>query len=178
MKKNMMKTMTLILIWFALITVPAFSATGFDSEKETLDFDTTFYVIDRFGDPITEASQAFNIPRQVLVRVIATTSGGDPLAETKGAKGLMMVTEKVFAQARQALADEGIAISDNPLDPRASIFAGAWHLSRIVDNPPERSSERDLMASGKKHLNWETAMAFYAARAQVNKLPAGDKGFD
>lgn len=84
---------------------------------------------------IDQASRQFNIPREIIAAVIMVESGGDSQASatTSSAKGLMQTIDGTFSVARNGLRKQNFYIKDNPFDPRSSIMAGSWYLSRMFD---------------------------------------------
>ena len=86
-----------------------------------------------FESIIRQASETFNVPVEIISGVIMVESAGNPKAraKTSSASGLMQTVSGTFSDARSALAKQGIRIDDSPFDPRSSIFAGTWYLSRM-----------------------------------------------
>lgn len=84
---------------------------------------------------INEASQRFNIPREIIGAVIMVESGGDPnaKAKTSTASGLMQTVKGTFQEARKGLRSMEVTIDNNPFNPRSSIIAGSWYLDRMYE---------------------------------------------
>ncbi len=88
-----------------------------------------------FQADINKAAILFNVPKEVIAAVIMVESSGNPQAKarTSSAKGLMQTIDSTFGMARKELLKKEIIIADNPYNPRASIYAGAWYLSTMFD---------------------------------------------
>jgi len=179
MKKRLIQIF-LAIVFIMISCIPASAASDKDSFdlNRTPVFDKAYYIIANYGDTITKASNTFGIPHQVLVNLILSTSGGDPLATNDGtnARGLVLVKEDIFNNARAQLADQGIQIAGNRFDPAASIFAAAWYLDRIYQNSV---GDYETFPFDRKNVkDWESAMAFYTARLNTTASRTYDQGFD
>lgn len=115
-----------------------------------------------YRELILEAAERFEIPPEVIAAVIMVESGGNPRAKasTSSAKGLMQTIDATFAEGRQGLLAAGIAVKNDPFDPRASILAGSWYLARMFDQA--RSDGR--IRGGRNRLDsWRQAAEYYYA---------------
>lgn len=139
-------------------------AFAFKYPKKAKDFSRKINLrLVRFEPQIKEASRRFNIPAGVIRAVIMAESGGDPFARAKqsSAKGLMQTIDSTFAMARKGLRQTGINIKDDPFDPRASIMAGTWYLSRMYakafeDGKMDRRDKNDI-------ASWRYPLEYYYA---------------
>jgi soluble lytic murein transglycosylase-like protein len=135
--------------------------------------------VERWSDPIAEASGRFGVPRQWIRRVIAAESGGRttlagrPIRSSAGAIGLMQLMPATWAEMRARY-----GLGGNPDDPRDNILAGTAYLRRMYDRfgypglfaaynaGPARYAEH--LATGRR-LPAET-LAYVAA---VGRMPPG-----
>ncbi len=124
-------------------------------------FDEAFQVVSSYGHIIETASRLFQVPQKIIISVILTESGGNPVAraKTSSAKGLMQTIDSTFNMAYKSLEARGIRIVRDPLNPRASIMAGTWYLDRMYDR-----AVMDLKADPDKRQTinaWKTALDYY-----------------
>lgn len=121
---------------------------------------------------ISDASQQFNVPAEVIGAVIMVESSGNPRAKarTSSAKGLMQTIRSTFADARQGLKRHGVQIVNNPYDPHASIMAGSWYLDRMFrqmeKDAGRRFDRRDMSA-------WRKVAEYYYAGPNHGRKRAG-----
>lgn len=81
-------------------------------------------MIAKYDQYTTEASKRFNIPKELIVAVMAVESNFDPNAvSSAGAQGLMQLMPETAAQM-------GV---DDPFDPRQSIFGGTRYLRTMAN---------------------------------------------
>ncbi len=116
-----------------------------------------------FAPLIREAAGLFAIPEAIIKAVIMVESGGDPgaRATTTSAAGLMQTIHSTFAAARRGLAAEGIAITADPCDPRASILAGCWYLDRMFARAA--ADGRNTGIDREHPAAWRKALEYYYA---------------
>jgi soluble lytic murein transglycosylase-like protein len=118
---------------------------------------------------IKEASARFNVPIEIITAVIMVESGGNANAKapTSSASGLMQTISSTFAEAGSALAAQGIEITPDPFDPRASIMAGTWYLDRMyaaaAADRPDFCVDRNRVASWKYPLEYYYAGPSYGS---------------
>lgn len=178
--------LTAALIVSSILPVAAFSTDPKRSFTLKQESDRSFDIISRYGKSIIQAANALDIPHEVLVKLIAVTSGGNPWANNPmaSAKGLTMIDDQTFDKAQNALAGWDILIPNDPFDPKANIFAGAWYLDRIFKDRMARLPSAHL---DRYNINdWEEALAFYTAElnsrrsVSYSRYPAfdGGKGFE
>jgi hypothetical protein len=179
----MKKLVILPLIYLILIcSIFIFNSQAFAIHRDTIPFDNAYQVISNYGETITRASKLFDVPEKIIIGVILTESGGDPLAraKTSSAKGLMQTIDSTFNMAYNALKAQGINIVKDPFDPTASIFAGSWYLGSMYDQ-----AVLDLKADSykRKEINsWAAVLEYYFAGPengikQQNKITVYSKGF-
>ncbi len=116
-----------------------------------------------FESVILAASEKFNVPKEIISGVIMVESGGNPnaRAKTSSASGLMQTISGTYSDARSALAKQGIRIDVSPFDPRSSIFAGTWYLSRMYKMAKSNRPE-DL--TGRADIDgWKYPLEYYYA---------------
>jgi len=108
-------------------------------------------------------------------------SGGNPhaAAKTSSAKGLMQTIDATFAEARRALAVQGIKIRNDPFKPRASIMAGTWYLDQMYR---QVIRDRGEVLQRNSITSWRLPTEYYYAgpghgrkRSQVVMIYAGGK---
>ena len=121
---------------------------------------------------IKEASEKFNIPKEIIGAVIMVESGGNAKAKAKtsSAKGLMQTIKSTFKEARLSLESYGINIDSDPYNPHSSIMAGSWYLNRMFEK-----AQND----GKKGVNkrqeinsWRYPLEYYYAGPGNGVKPA------
>jgi len=112
---------------------------------------------------IGSASKAFNVPVCVIKAVIMAESGGDKDAATRlsSAKGLMQTIDGTFWSAKKGLAARGIAITDDPFDPQASIMAGTWYLDRMYGKA--KADGKIGVGDRKNPEAWRYPLEYYYA---------------
>jgi soluble lytic murein transglycosylase-like protein len=90
--------------------------------------------LDRWGDPVAEASARFGIPQDWIRRVMGAESGGRtelngrPIESPKGAMGLMQVMPRTWEAMRRRY-----GLGSDPQDPRDNILAGTAYLREMHD---------------------------------------------
>jgi soluble lytic murein transglycosylase-like protein len=90
--------------------------------------------LDRWSDPVAEASARFGIPQDWIRRVMRAESGGRtelngrPIESPKGAMGLMQVMPRTWEAMRRRY-----GLGSDPHDPRDNILAGAAYLREMHD---------------------------------------------
>lgn len=90
--------------------------------------------LDRWADPIAEASRRFGLPQDWVRRVIQAESGGRterggrPIVSAAGAMGLMQLMPATWAEMRFAL-----GLGSDPHQPRDNILAGTAYLRKMYD---------------------------------------------
>jgi len=116
-----------------------------------------------FSRSISEASQKFGIPPEIIGAVIMVESGGNPQAAASAgsARGLMQTISGTFRSARSALLDQGTSISTSPFDPHASIMAGGWYLDRMYT---QAAADRKPGVGNRSRIDsWRCPVEYYYA---------------
>lgn len=121
---------------------------------------------------INDAAQRFDVPPAVIGAVIMVESSGNPKAraKTSSAKGLMQTIKATFAEARTGLKSKGIRISNDPYQPKASIFAGSWYFDKMfqqMERDSGRRYDRDDLAT------WRKVAEYYYAGPNHGRKRAG-----
>jgi soluble lytic murein transglycosylase-like protein len=90
--------------------------------------------VERWAEPIAEASARFGIPASWIRRVMRAESGGHtilhgrPIVSRAGAMGLMQLMTGTWREMRASL-----RLGHDPYDPRDNILAGAAYLRSMHD---------------------------------------------
>ena len=116
-----------------------------------------------YEDFIREAAMRFRVPPVIIGAVIMAESGGNSRAKTRtsSARGLMQTIAGTFQEAREDLISKGIAIDDDPFDPRASIMAGSWYLDRMY---AQAAMDREENALNRRDIaTWRYPLEYYYA---------------
>jgi soluble lytic murein transglycosylase-like protein len=175
----MKKLVILPLIYLILIcSIFIFTSQAFAIHKDTIPFDNAYQVISNYGETITRASKLFDVPEKIIIGVILTESGGDPLAraKTSSAKGLMQTIDSTFNMAYNALKVQGINIVKDPFDPTASILAGSWYLGSMYDQAV-LDLKADFYKKSLKSLNAKV-ITYQKSKCFNYYNRSFDKGFD
>ncbi len=115
-----------------------------------------------YRELITEASERFNVPVEVIAAVIMVESSGNSkaAAKTSSAKGLMQTINATFAEARTVLKRQGLSIKNDPFDPRASIMAGTWYLNQMYQ---QVIRDRGPVLARSNLTSWRLPTEYYYA---------------
>lgn len=90
--------------------------------------------VDRWREPVAEASSRFGVPVAWIERVMRTESGGRtmlggrPIVSSAGAMGLMQLMPGTWRDVRARL-----GLGNDPHDPRDNILAGAFYLRQMYE---------------------------------------------
>ncbi len=116
-----------------------------------------------FENLIAEASERFDIPKQIVAGLIMVESGGNPKAKapTSSARGLTQTISSTFQEARKGLLADGIAIKNDPYDPKASIMAGCWYLDQMYGHA--RKDNKPGVGDRKLASSWKYPLQYYYA---------------
>ena len=135
--------------------------TSIDKEGKVSGY--LYRAVSPYKKEIRDASQKFNIPKEIISAVIMVESGGNAKAKAKtsSAKGLMQTIKSTFKEARLSLESCGIDIEADPYNPYSSIMAGSWYLNRMFEK---------AQADGKKSVgerqeinSWRYPLEYYYA---------------
>lgn len=100
----------------------------------------------KYEDEISEASEEFSVPKEIICAVIYAESSFDKDARSSaGALGLMQIMPSTFKDIQKALKTD--YTEDDLLDPAVNIRAGTYYLSYLYGQLG----------------NWETVHAAYNA---------------
>lgn len=112
---------------------------------------------------VNQAARLFSVPVAIIRAVIMVESDGDPKARAadSSAAGLMQTIRQTFNEAREALAHRKIFIENNPHNPRSSIMAGTWYLSRMYDLA--LADGKIAVDDRQRHSSWTAPLEYYFA---------------
>ena len=99
----------------------------------------------QYAESVQKYSERFNVPEELIWAVIKTESGFDSSAvSSKGAVGLMQLTEDTFNEISNQRLKEGLAPGMR-YDPDTNIRYGTYYLSYLY----------------ARYNNWDAAIAAY-----------------
>ncbi|MFP4475702.1 MAG: transglycosylase SLT domain-containing protein [Desulfatibacillaceae bacterium] len=124
------RMLTILALFAAGCSVPCIKPRGDLSLAHKQEFCRAMAPYDT---EIANAAKRLNVPRSIVSGMIYALSAGKPGLVIEDRLGLMQVHAEEFARARKRLGAYAVDIADDPLNPRANIYAGTWLLSHYYE---------------------------------------------